>query len=140
VRRSDLKLRSLLDAWPRDLPIAVEFQHPSWHVGEVYDELAKFGAALCATDLDDEPTPDLRRTADFIYLRLRRTDYSQGEIGSWAARLAVFLADGSDCFVFFRHDADGDSALRALALREAVAALHQGGGTMSISAPQLENS
>jgi uncharacterized protein YecE (DUF72 family) len=130
MRRDDLKLRSLLDAWPVDLPLAVEFQHESWHVGEIYTELARYGAALCATDLDDELQPDLRRTGGLIYLRLRRTAYSAADINSWAARLAVFLADGTDCYVFFRHDADGESAIRALALGEAVAALGQGGGTI----------
>ena len=27
IHRDDLKLASLLDAWPADLPVAVEFQH-----------------------------------------------------------------------------------------------------------------
>jgi uncharacterized protein YecE (DUF72 family) len=130
VRRDDQRLGSLLAAWPAEIPLAVEFQHSSWHVGEVYDELAAHGAALCATDLDDELQPDLRRTGGVIYLRLRRTDYPTADIDTWAARLAVFLADGIDCFVFFRHDKRGESALRALALRETVARLGYGGGTM----------
>jgi uncharacterized protein YecE (DUF72 family) len=121
VRRDDLKLGSLLDAWPADLPLAVEFQDPSWHVGEVYDMLAQRSAALCATDLDGQLVPDLRRTGSLLYLRLRRTSYAPVDIERWAARLAVFLADGVDCFVFFRHDDDGEAALRALALHAAVA-------------------
>ena len=76
VQRDDLKLESLLAAWPADMPLAVEFQHSSWHVGEVYDRLAGRSAALCATDLDDQLTPDLRRTGPLLYLRLRRTTYS----------------------------------------------------------------
>lgn len=130
VRRDDLRLRSLLEAWPADMPLAVEFQHSSWHVGEIYDLLAEHAAALCATDLDDELQPDLRRTGAVIYLRLRRTQYSAADLDLWARRLAVFLADGIDCFVFLRHDEHGDSALRAVALREAVARLGYGGGTM----------
>lgn len=120
VRRDDLALGSLLAAWPADLPIAVEFQHSSWHVGEVYDELARHAATLCATDLDDELQPDLRRTGRLIYLRLRRAQYTSADLEAWAARLAVFLADGADCYVFLRHDADGESALRAEALAAAV--------------------
>ena len=122
IARDDLRLRSLLDAWPKDLPLAVEFQHPSWHVGEIYDELAAAGMALCATELDDQLTPDLRRTADFVYLRLRKTTYTDADMGTWADRLAVFLADGVDCYVFLRHDEAGDSALRAEVLRSAVMA------------------
>jgi len=33
---------------------------------------------------------------------------------AWAARIEPFLAAGDDAFVFFRHDADGASALRAI--------------------------
>src|SRR5262249_21985946 len=80
IHRDDLKLQSLLDAWPADMPIAVEFQHSSWHVGEVYDRLADSSAALCATDLDGKLTPDLRKTAPLLYLRLRRTAYSDTDI------------------------------------------------------------
>jgi uncharacterized protein YecE (DUF72 family) len=139
VRRDDLKLESLLAAWPADMPIAVEFQDASWHVGEVYDRLAERSAALCATDLDDQLTPDLRRTAPLLYLRLRRTDYSDADIAGWAARLAVFIDDGADCYVFFRHDDTGESALRALALREAVERQRGlGGGMMSMYSPNLE--
>jgi uncharacterized protein YecE (DUF72 family) len=120
VHRDDLKLDALLAAWPTDMPVAVEFQHSSWHVGEVYDRLSERSAALCATDLDGQPTPDLRRTGPLLYLRLRRTTYSSADIEAWAARLAVFVADGADCYVFFRHDESGESALRALLLRDAV--------------------
>jgi uncharacterized protein YecE (DUF72 family) len=130
VKRDDLKLESLLAAWPADLPIAVEFQDGSWHIGEVYDRLAERSAALCATDLDDQLTPDLRRTAPLLYLRLRRSTYSPADIEAWAARLRVFIDDGADCYVFFRHDDSGESALRALALREAVERQRGLGGGM----------
>jgi uncharacterized protein YecE (DUF72 family) len=120
MKRDDLKLQALLSAWPQDMPLVVEFQHESWHVGEVYDRLADHGAALCATDLDDQLQPDLRRTGSLIYLRLRRTAYTKAEVEQWAARLQPFLADGIDCYVFFRHDESGESAVRALALRDSV--------------------
>jgi uncharacterized protein YecE (DUF72 family) len=31
VHRSDHPLRALLEAWPADMPLVLEFQHPSWH-------------------------------------------------------------------------------------------------------------
>jgi uncharacterized protein YecE (DUF72 family) len=121
MRRDDTKLRLLLDAWPQDMPLTVEFQDPSWQSDEVFDLLRSNGAALCATDLDDQDTPDLRRTGNHIYLRLRRTSYTDSELSAWADRLAVFLADGVDCYVFFRHDETGESALRAVALKDRLA-------------------
>jgi uncharacterized protein YecE (DUF72 family) len=116
VARDDARLALLLEAWPADLPLTLEFQHPSWHVDEVHELLRARSATLCATDLDDRPAPDLRLTGKQLYLRLRRSAYAADDIRAWADRLAPFLADGVDCYVFFRHDADGRSALNAEAL------------------------
>ena len=115
VRRDDDKLAALLAAWPRDLPLTMEFQDPSWHVDEVFAALASSGAALCTTELpeDDEP-PTIRRTGPFLYLRLRRHDYSAEDLAAWGARLEPFTDDGLDAFVFFRHDDAGRGAELAL--------------------------
>ena len=118
IARDDERLAALLTVWPADLPLTVEFQHPSWHTDEVFGLLATQGAALCATDLDEAGPPDLRRTADHIYLRLRRTTYTDHELSAWADRLEAFIADSIDCYVFLRHDESGESALRAMALRQ----------------------
>lgn len=120
IVRNDERLASLLGVWPADLPLTVEFQHPTWQTDEVLGLLATRGAALCATDLDDMDAPDLRRTADHLYLRLRRTSYTADELSAWAERLEAFIADGLDCYVFFRHDESGESGLRAMALRERI--------------------
>jgi uncharacterized protein YecE (DUF72 family) len=118
ARRDDAKLAALLAAWPRDLPLTLEFQDPSWHVDETFAALAGIGAALCATELpEDELPPTLRRTGSFLYLRLRRHDYSDADLEAWAARLEPFLEAGDDAFVFFRHDEVGRGAELALALR-----------------------
>jgi len=115
------RLSALLAAWPRDLPLTLEFQDSSWHVDEVFEALSEFGAALCATDLPDDPEPPtLRLTGPFLYLRLRRDDYSAAEVEEWAARIAPFLARGSDAFVFFRHDESGRATELAAELRGAV--------------------
>jgi uncharacterized protein YecE (DUF72 family) len=121
VRRDDSKLAAMLAEWPRDIPITMEFQDPSWHVDETFAALAGAGAALCATEQPDDPEPPtLRRTGRFLYLRLRRHDYDDAELAEWAARLEPFLDAGDDAFVFFRHDEVGRGAELALALSEAV--------------------
>jgi uncharacterized protein YecE (DUF72 family) len=113
--RSDERLAAFLAAWPRDLPLTMEFQDPSWHVDEVFAPLAAAGASICATDLPDDPEPPtIRRSGPFLYLRLRRHDYSPAELTAWADRLQPFLADGLDAFVFFRHDEAGRGAELAL--------------------------
>ena len=114
TQRDDARLAGMLRAWPATIPLVVEAQHASWHVDETFAALRDARAVLCATDLDglDEP-PTIRRTGPFLYLRLRRTAYTDAELEAWAARIAPFVADGLDAYVIFRHDADGTSALRA---------------------------
>ena len=114
------RLGALLGAWSRDLPLTLEFQDPSWQLDEVHGLLAAAGAALCATDLADAEEPMLRATGPWIYLRLRRPEYTAAELERWAARLLPFLEAGRDAFVFFRHDEVGRGAELALELRAAV--------------------
>ncbi len=118
IERDDARLAALLKRWPPEIPLTLEFQHPSWHVDETFQAMAEVGAVLCATDLDELPEPPtIRRTGRFLYLRLRRTAYDEAGLAGWAARIEPFLAAGDDAFVFFRHDATGESALRALRFR-----------------------
>lgn len=121
MHRDNEKLRLLLEAWPADMPLVVEMQNAEWQVDEVFALLERHSASLCATDLDDRDPPDLKLTGRSIYLRLRRTSYSEVDLADWAGRLSAFLDSGTDCYVFFRHDEDGTSALRALRLRELLA-------------------
>ena len=138
---ADARLRALLAAWPRTIPLVVELQDASWHVDETFDALRDAGATLCITELppegdegatargataggataggssDPEP-PIVRRTGSFLYLRLRRHGYDEAGLDAWAARIQPFLDAGDDVYVFFRHDAvgrAGELALRLLA-------------------------
>ncbi len=118
-RRDDARLAAFLSAWPRDLPLAMEFQDPGWHVDETFAALSAAGASLTTTELpEDETPPTIRRIGRFLDLRLRRHDYSAAELSAWAARLEPFLADGVDAFVFFRHDDSGRGPELALELSE----------------------
>ena len=128
---ADARLSALLASWPREIPLVVELQDPSWHVDETFTAMRATGAVLCTTDLppegdegaggttpgvDAEPTvadrepPFIRRTGSFLYLRLRRHDYDATALDAWAARIEPFLAAGDDVFVFFRHDPVGRAA------------------------------
>jgi len=121
VRRDDDRLDAMLAVWPSDLPLTMEFQDASWHVDETFRALEVVGAALCATELPEDPEPPiLRRTGPFLYLRLRRHDYDAPAIDAWAARIEPFLANGDDIYAFFRHDEAGRGAELALELRDAL--------------------
>ncbi|MGZ8438834.1 MAG: DUF72 domain-containing protein [Candidatus Limnocylindrales bacterium] len=122
VQRDDARLGALLDAWPRELPLTMEFQEASWHVDETFEALVRAGASLCTTELpEDAEPPTIRRTGPFLYLRLRRHDYGPAEIDAWADRLEPFLSAGDDAFVFFRHDDVGRGPELATSLAEVVA-------------------
>jgi uncharacterized protein YecE (DUF72 family) len=119
VTRNDDRLGGFLAVWPADMPLAVEFQDPSWHVDETFAALRTAGAALVTTELaEDDGPPTIRRTGPFLYLRLRRHDYSTADLETWLDRLEPFLGDGLDAYVYFRHDEVGRGAELALELAE----------------------
>lgn len=115
--RADAALAAVLDAWPREIPLVVELQDPSWHVDETFAALARGGATLCTTDLPDRDEPTLRRTSSRHYLRLRRPDYDAAALDAWAARVRPFLEAGDEAYVFFRHDEVGHAPELAQAFR-----------------------
>ena len=115
--RDDVQLARVLEAWPTDIPLALELLHPSWQDDAVYEQLDAHAVTLVANDWDEAPEPDLRRIGRFVYVRLRRTAYDDAAIARWAQRLEPFLADGLDVYAFFRHDEDGQMALDAEALQ-----------------------
>jgi uncharacterized protein YecE (DUF72 family) len=114
IARDDERLGRVLAAWPTDMPLAVELVDPSWDADETYAALAAAGASLVASDRDDAQAPTLRRLGGPLYLRLRRADYDDAALATWAGRLEPFLAAGDDAFVFFAHDAVGRGAELAL--------------------------
>jgi uncharacterized protein YecE (DUF72 family) len=122
LRRDDAALAAMLERWPRSIPLALELQDASWHVDETFAVLRAAGAALCATDVDGLPPPDLRVTAPRLYVRLRRAAYDPAGLDAWAARFVPFLEAGLDVYAFLRHDEDGSSALAAAALAGSVEA------------------
>lgn len=126
---ADARLAALLAAWPRSIPLVVEFQDRSWHIDETFAALRAAGATLCTTELPPEgdegatgvdgehEPPIIRRTGSFLYLRLRRHDYATAEVDAWAQRIEPFLSAGDDVHAFFRHDAVGRAGELALELR-----------------------
>ncbi len=106
--RKDLpKLRDFLRILPPGRRFAFEFRHESWCTDDVYDELRRCDAALCAADTDEISDPEnvLTPTASWGYLRLRRSEYSGDALQQWARR--VEQQRWSDAFVFFKHEDEG---------------------------------
>ena len=99
------RLAAFLGSIPEGVRVAFEFRHDSWADPEVHACLGERGAALCISDTDEAPTPDLVRTADWGYLRLRKPEYTDEEMTAWLARIRE--TGWEEAFVFFKHEEDG---------------------------------
>ena len=99
------RLKAFLDVVPPEPTIAFEFRHASWFDDAVYDVLRARNAALVIADTDEEPIESITSTADWGYVRLRKTDYEESEVKDWAQRLATESWDTA--WVFFKHEDEG---------------------------------
>ena len=103
LKRDDEALGAFLELLPPRCRAAFEFRHDSWLDDEVYALLSGHGgAALVASDRSDKADPPLVATADWGYLRLRRTDYAAADLTRWAER--VRGQPWREVFVFFKHE------------------------------------
>lgn len=98
VERLDRFLASL----PAPDRAAFEFRHASWFTDDTYACLEGHGTALCAAETDEEPTPDRLRTANWGYLRLRKTAYADAEIETWVE--LIRQQEWERAYVFFKHE------------------------------------
>jgi uncharacterized protein YecE (DUF72 family) len=120
--RKDVPLLSAFAAQlPAGMRAAVEFRHASWFVPEVYDVLRARDAALCLAESEDLATP-VEATATWGYLRLRRQDYGEPELGAWAERARAQSTVWQECYVFFKHEDEGKGPKLAARFRELLAA------------------
>jgi uncharacterized protein YecE (DUF72 family) len=103
--RDDERLATFLAAIPHrsSLPWAIEFRHDSWHCQEVETLLRSHNVAWVAADTDDADA-QRRDTADHVYCRLRKTDYTDDMLRSWADYFGAKLNDGKSVTIFGKHE------------------------------------
>jgi uncharacterized protein YecE (DUF72 family) len=99
------RLAEFLALLPNRWPVAFEFRHSSWFADDVYDALRSRGAALVVADTNDVDSPALVPTAGFGYLRLRREQYDDDQLGRWVARIAE--QPWEKTWIFFKHEDEG---------------------------------
>ncbi len=115
------KLTAFLADLPTDVRCAFEFRHKSWFADPVYALLEKHNAALCLAESEKLVVPP-KITADFVYFRLRKTEYSPEERAEITSKVKSLLADGKDVYVFFKHE---DTPAGALYAEELLATLRE---------------
>jgi uncharacterized protein YecE (DUF72 family) len=116
-RRDDELLARFLEALPRDIRYAFEFRHATWFDEKVFRRLEDSGAALCISEGEEMGTPRVS-TGSFSYLRLRKEEYEDAELGEWSRWIRERLDEGRDVFVYLKHDEKGVSPERTLRLLE----------------------
>jgi uncharacterized protein YecE (DUF72 family) len=102
---------------------ALEVRHPGWLSDEALQLMSRHQIALVTADTAQKFPLSFARTADFAYVRLHGSTrlygsrYDDGELDQWAARVAGWLREGADVYVYFDNDyqayAPGD-ALRLI--------------------------
>jgi uncharacterized protein YecE (DUF72 family) len=115
----EAKLAAFLGDLPPDVRCAFEFRHKSWFADPVYELLEKHHAALCLAESEKLVVPP-RITADFVYFRLRKTEYSVEERTEITSKVQSLLGDSKDAYVFFKHE---DTPAGALYAEELLATL-----------------
>ena len=106
------RLKAYLPGLPDDMRCAFEFRHESWHDDAAYTLLEEHEVCLCLAESDTMETPPAL-TADFVYFRLRKSDYSAEEREEIQTRVDGLLAGGRDVFLYFKHEDDPSGALYA---------------------------
>jgi uncharacterized protein YecE (DUF72 family) len=105
-------LATFLENLPADMRYAFEFRHVSWLVDDVYRLLEQRNISLCVAESEKLEIPEVI-TADFVYYRLRKPDYSAEDVESIAGRARDLLSRGKDLFLMFKHEETPDGALNA---------------------------
>ncbi len=82
---------------------AFEFRDSSWFGDGLLQTLRDAGAALCIAESDKLASP-IERTAQFVYLRLRKEAYDLPALREWARRITGFANDGAEVLVYLKHE------------------------------------
>ena len=124
-RRNAGRLDELLSVAPTSIRWAVEVRDITGLHDEVFEVLARHGAALCIHDLiEDHPW---ERTASWTYVRFHgpraldapyRGRYGAGRLDPIAERLRAWVDEGTDVFAYFNNDYEGHAVVDATHLRD----------------------
>lgn len=127
LERDDARLDRFLGVMPADIPVAVEFRHPSWDDPQVYELLERHDAADVVMSGAHLPCI-LKATASLVYVRLHGPDpdalyggsYSADDLRWWADRIREWTAQGRDVVVYFNNDLGGNAVRNARDLKTAL--------------------
>ena len=103
---------------------AFEVRHPSYFCDEFYDLLREHNCAFVIADTAGKFSYAEQVTADFVYVRLHgssalyASDYTDEELGAWAAKVREWTDRRKDVYVYFDNDAKVHAPYNAMQLAE----------------------
>lgn len=106
------RLKGFLPLLPEGLRCAFEFRHESWFDDDVYAAMRERNVCFCQAESDELEAPRAV-TADFVYFRLRKSDYSAEDRATVRRELEPLLSGGKTVFLYFKHEDSPDGALYA---------------------------
>jgi len=118
-------LEEFLALIPAGMACAFEFRSKSWFKKEILELLRARGCSLCTADTDEKPAGEIVSTADWGYLRLRRSDYTEADLSKWLER--ILAQQWERAFVFFKHEEEAKGPELARRFRELAEARPQAG-------------
>ena len=105
--------------------VAIEFRHPSWYIGEVYELADEYACSIVLHDIPKSMNRRLNKKAAFAYLRFHgpagdyRGGYSDGYLQQQAELISGWRHAGKDVYVYFNNTI-GDAIKNVMTLNNLV--------------------
>jgi uncharacterized protein YecE (DUF72 family) len=93
-------LDNFLERYSKRAKLALEFRHDTWYDQETYDLLKKYDSTLAVVEAEDRKAAR-EVTGSFIYMRLRKGDYTRDELKEWADWMKTQTVD---IYCYLKHD------------------------------------
>jgi uncharacterized protein YecE (DUF72 family) len=97
------RLKNFIRFLPPRHRYTFEFRHESWFDEPVFSVLRNCNVALCFAENEKLESPEVV-TADFIYYRLRKPEYSDAEVDHLSSAIAAHRKRGLDAYALFKHE------------------------------------
>lgn len=125
------QLESLLETLQGVVPehgwkIALEFRHPSWYIGEVFELADEYACSVVLHDIPKSANRQLNEKATFVYLRFHgpagdyRGGYSAAFLQQQAQQILQWRQEGKDVYAYFNNTI-GDAFKNVTMLNQLVA-------------------
>jgi len=102
-RKDLVTLEDFLNKFSSQARLSFEFRHASWFCDDLYQLLRQHECALAVVEKEEGEGAESPRevTGPFIYMRLRKGEYSDAELEDWAEWIRRQTVD---VFCYLKHD------------------------------------